>query len=536
MPRPMTHTRRLFAATVLATPTLIGLAAVGTVAVAVRAVAAAENDKPVGEALPDGLVLKAPSIPKAAEGTLRTLNERLSKDLNPVDNAGVFLVQAFGENAFEPELLSDTLDMMGIVKVSKTAPRFIFAEEYIASLGTVPEERQRVESLRLQEKLLPTSETLWGGGGGTAEVADLAAFLETNRMALDSIVAAADKPRYYVPLITLDEPPRLLAASLAIERRLSFISRVLTVRAMRRSAEGDFTAALKDFVACHKLAFLLASGSPLDVSIAKAHVVDAIACRGEVALIESGKLTADAATMFQEALSALPPLPTCDQAAEIGERAIIRQEIEFVKTDLGSVRSFFEPLKDEEFKELEGKRLGAIDWGQAFARADELQDRVVKALATRDRAKQNELFQALDVSFAEWETSSDELTKKMAENLDKDPKAASQWIGESMAMSLRPLYRQRRNTDDRARVRRDMVILGLALTRSKAANGAYPANLDDLVASKLVKEIPLDSHTDAPYVYRLSDKMNKAFLVSWGTNTQDDAGKDYNDDQVLKLP
>lgn len=533
MPRPMNLVRPSFAATALAGLIILAPGSGRTGGLATGTAMAADEKGQAGS-IPEGLVLKAPVIPRAAEGTLRDLNERLSKDLKPEDNAGVFLVQAFGEDAFDPELVSDSLDMMGIVKVSKTAPRFIFADEYIASLGTVPPERQRLESLRLQEKLLPASEGLWGGGGGTAEMPELAAYLESNGKAIDAIVAAADKPRYYVPLITIDDPPRLISASLAIERRLAFISRVLTARALQRAAEGDFSAALKDFAACRKLAYLLATGSPLDVSIAKAHVVDAIACRGEVALIESGKLTAEAAKTFQETLAALPPLPTCDQAAQIGERAIIRQEIELVKTDQGAVRSFFEPLKDEEFKKLEGKRLGAIDWDKAFARADEVQDAVVKALATRDRARQNEMFQALDDSFAEWERSADDVTKGLAETLDKDPGAASQWIGETMAMSLRPLYRQRRATDDRARVRRDMVILGLALTRSKLASGSYPAKLDDLVASKLIDAVPLDSHTDAPYAYRRAGE--KAFLISWGTNTQDDAGKDYNDDQVLKLP
>ncbi len=535
MPRSTFRVRHPLTAAVLAAPLLFGLGVGGVGGFATRLAVAAEDEKPVDRALPQGLVLKAQEIPKAAEGTLRTLNEQLSKDLRPQDNAGVFLVQALGESALAPDLVSDTFAMMGIVKLSKTAPRFISADEYIANLGTVPEEQQRVESLRLQQKLLPASEMLWGGAGGTEEIPDLAAYLEANRGALDAIVAAADKPRYYVPLITADDPPRLLSASLAIERRLSFISRMLTVRALQRAAGGDFASALKDLTACHKLAFLLATGSPLDVSVAKAHVVDAIACRGEVALIESGKLTADAAKAFQETLAALPPLPTCDQAAQIGERAIIRQEIEFVKSDQQSVRSFFEPLKDEEFKKLEGKRLGAIDWDAAYARADELQDQLVKALATRDRAKQNELFQELDNSFADWEASADEVTKRMAETLDKDPKAASRSIGESMAMSLRPLYRQRRATDDRARVRRDMVILGLALTRAKLADGKYPAALDVLVRRKLVDEVPLDSHTDAPYVYRPSNGTG-VFLISWGTNTQDDAGKDYNDDQILELP
>ena len=490
--------------------------------------AAAIAAEPAG--LPEGLVLKKPEMPKAAQGTLRTLNERLAKDLKPEDNAGVLLVQAFGEGAFDEDLGTDTLDMMGITKVSKTGPRFIFADEYVEKLGTIPEEQLRIESLRLQEKFLPASEKPWT----QADYPTAAAFLDFNAKALELIIAASNKPRYYVPLITVDEPPRLLSASLAIERRIPFISRVLTARAMLRSASGDMAGAMDDLVACHKLARLLANGSPFDVSIAKAHLIDAIACRGEVALLETGKLAGKAAAEYQKRLAEIPPLPTAEIAADVGERAILRQELEFVKSDQNSVRSFFEPLDDEEFKKLEGKRLAAIDWEAVFAEADRIQDRVVKALATRDRKSQTEQFEALDADFAAWEKSADDVTKTLGETLDKDAKKGSRFIGESMAMSLRPLYRQRRLTDDRARVRRDMVEIGLALAIYRDKHGEYPSALTDLVNSGLLTSIPLDAHTDKPYEYKASEK-NRAHLVSWGANTVDDAGKDFNDDQILQL-
>lgn len=490
--------------------------------------AAAIAAEPVG--LPEGLVLKKPEMPKAAQGTLRTLNERLAKDLKPEDNAGVLLVQAFGEGAFDEDLGTDTLDMMGIAKVSKTGPRFLFADEYVAKLGTIPEEQLRLESLRLQEKFLPASEKPWT----QADFPTAAAFLEFNAKALELIIAASSKPRYYVPLITADEPPRLLSASLAIERRIPFISRVLTARAMLKSSNGDMPGAMEDLIACHKLARLVATGSPLDVSIAKAHLIDAIACRGEVALLETGKLAGKTAAEFQKRLAEIPRLPTAEIAADVGERAILRQELEFVKSDQNSVRSFFEPLDDEEFKKLEGKRLGAIDWDAVFQEADRIQDEVVKALATRDRKSQTEQFEALDADFAAWEKGADDVTKALGDTLDKDAKKGSRFIGESMAMSLRPLYRQRRLTDDRARSRRDMIEIGLALAIYRDKNGEYPESLADLTKGGLLAEVPLDAHTDQPYVYKRTGKT-RANLISWGANTVDDAGKDFNDDQILLL-
>src|SRR5690606_16363333 len=97
--------------------------------------------------------------------------------------------------------------------------------------------------------------------------------------------------------------------SLVVERRLPFLVRMLAARALLRFGEQDLTGCLTDLTACHKLASLLAAGSPFDVSVAKAQVIDSIAFQAERVLLEKGHLTLAQLRDFQTALRSLPEFP-----------------------------------------------------------------------------------------------------------------------------------------------------------------------------------------------------------------------------------
>jgi hypothetical protein len=67
-----------------------------------------------------------------------------------------------------------------------------------------------------------------------------------------------------------------------------------------------------------------------------------------------------------------------------------------------------------------------------------------------------------------------------------------------------------------------LVRLELALQKSRAALGHYPARLDELRNGSL-KTIPLDPFTEKPFVYRRTP--SGYLLYSLGRNLRDDGGK-----------
>lgn len=67
----------------------------------------------------------------------------------------------------------------------------------------------------------------------------------------------------------------------------------------------------------------------------------------------------------------------------------------------------------------------------------------------------------------------------------------------------------------------------IALLRYKQDNGQYPDDLNQLVASGYLKQMPIDTFGDKPLVYRRTD--NDFILYSFGGNCKDDDGEIFRD-------
>lgn len=479
--------------------------------------------------LPDGMVLIAPVVSSEIPDGLRELHERLSAGISPRENAAVWLLHLYGDAALDEPLHDVTLELLGIEKMSPASPLFVSVEEYVKSLSDVRPEAVAETAGQVELQLISAAQERWSA----EKFPQLTGYLKANEASLETLVTASKCSGYFAPLLAAELPSRLLSASLVIERRIPYLSRMLSARALLRSETGDLAGCLSDLAACHRLAVLLANGSPFDVSVAKGQVIDSIAFQAERALLESGSLSLDDLQAFQKSVAAYPEFPAAWKAADRGERAIIQQEVELLKTDPESRVGFFENSEHEEPDAAQQKSLDLIDWNLARQEANKVQDRVVAALKIQDHTTQLARFRELDKAYADWEANADAKTAKFSAELKKDLPGMSRWVGENMAMSLRPNYYQRRASDDRLNVRRTLIKTGIALKLYHQEHGEFPAALTDLVPQYLPQP-PVDACTDAPLVYSRQDEK-EARLMSLGTNRVDDAGKNYNDDVELKL-
>jgi len=514
-------------------PSLLALLAWGAVSVdrsqAAEPPVFSSEIAPSPVAPPAGMVLTTPQISSEIPGVLRDLHVQLSKGLKPAENAVIWLMQIYGEEALDAPLHDVTLEMLGIEKMPAESPLFVSVDQYVQSLNLTVEQRGETAGI-VDEQLREGSQGLWTA----QEKPELAGYLRANEKALNTLLVAANRPRYFAPLLAPELPSRLMSASLVVERRLPFLARMLAARAVLQFSEDNLDGTLADLRACHRLANLLANGSPFDVSVAKAQVIDSTAFWAERALLECGQLTGPQLAQLQHGLTdSLSRFPSVAMAAAIGERALLHQEIELLKTDPESRIGFFEESEHKTVDPAQLMSLADCDWKLAYRRADEIQDAIVAALRVKDRNSQQALFSKLDQAYAEWEATVDQKTVNFSEEIQKDRDSASRWVGENMAMSLRPNYYQRRASADRQEVRRDLVTIGIALERYQREKGEFPAALENLVPEYLGL-IPADACTDAPFIYsRLA--ADQARLISLGRNRVDDAGKIYNDDVELKL-
>jgi len=488
--------------------------------------ACAEDEIPV----PDGLVCAKSDMPIELVGSLKSLNERLASAVSPERNAVNWLLIAIGADAFEPELKSDSLAMLGLKTLPAGSPQFVPLGDFAKFLDGVPPEMAHEAALQIQDELFAAAEAPWP----RERFPRLVSYFEANGPALKTIAAASRQPGYYAPLLSVESPPRLMGAALNIERRFPFLARMYNARAMLALQEGRLPEAIDDLMTCHRLARLLAVGSPMDVSQAKAHVVDAFAARGEMQLLASGKVQGEVLESLTQQFRSLPDMPTADLAAGIGERAIVHQEIELLSTDPLSVAGFFEePGGSGPGKTSPVPSMETVKWQAAIGRADEIWDEIVTALATRDREQQRRRFVKLDEFFASIDGTADEHDKKFAEQLLKDPVATSRWVGESLATALRPILWQRRLSDDRSRARHDLVALGLALLNYHAKQGQFPAQLEAL-QPEFLAALPPDAHSDGSYLY-FRDADHAVRVMTLGANLKDDAGSLYNDDTTVEI-
>lgn len=478
--------------------------------------------------LPEGLVLQQPNIPPTVTGIMRSVNEKLAQDLVPDQNAAVFLVQILGEDVFEESLKADSLEMLGIKSLSPNVAPFLYFQQFADSLSATESDRLSDELQALPAQLLAGCEKPWK----SSELPALFAYLNANRAPLDLAVEASKKPRYYVPLLSEEDPPQLISVSLTIERRLPFLVRCLSARALMRLAEQTPELAIDDLLACQRLAVLLAVGSPFDLSGIKAHQMDGTAFQASIAGLHSGDLKGAAATHYLEQLKQVKPLPLASIAADQGERAVLLRQIELLKQDDPSISEFFEFPDTEAFQNFAMIRLSQVDLDRVTSRAEEIHDQMVKAVSTQDRSEQDRQFAELDEVFAKWQEKS-ELARSQPDSLDRDPQSLGSFIGETMAMSLRPSYRQRRQFDDRGQLRRELLLLSLALAAYRGDHEGYPAKLSDL-APRYLDPIPLDA-TGKPFNYGPLGKTGVR-LISYGPNLMNDAGLPFNDDLTIELP
>ncbi len=486
------------------------------------------EERPQRDALPEGLAVTAPHIPDQVTGVLRTLNEQLCRDLDPADNAAVLLLQTVGSDALDPGVRENTLAMLGIQKLSPTTPRFLYFVNFVQSLPEISLKDVPGQVALLDVQLNVAGERPWT----REQFPVLFAYLRDNQSALNLVVDASQKLRYYAPLLSEEAPPRLISGSFAMERRLPFLAKCLAARAMLNASEDRLEAAILDLSAGHRWAKLLADGSPLDVSAAKAHIIDATLSQAATALLENGLLTGESARLYLRELKTMGPLPRSAEQATVGERAILHQEMELLQADETALQEFFE-LPNQKDPPTGKRPLPEIDWARALQSADHIQDRFVRALQTGDRAAQGALFDELDRDYEAWKASDDAMIRKFADPAHQEVKAVSRWIGETMAWSLRPWYRQRRMSDDRAQVRRDLITIGLGLTVFRSEHGEFPASLSELAPNDL-PEVPTDAQTDRSFTY-LRVKPDHARLTSWGANQTEDAGGSYSDDHILNV-
>jgi hypothetical protein len=471
-----------------------------------------------------------PLRPDGYPDYLAALNERMSQGVTPENNAAVLLVRAMGTQELPPELRGEFLKRMGLPP-SLEPPSFAAWEKYAKRIPessiatTVGSQADPFE--QLLELIDRGIERPWR----TDELPQLAKWLDDSAAGLEMIVAASKRPRYYTPLLSLDDPPMMVSALLPHLNDARQAAMALIARAMLRLGEKQYQAAWDDLMACRRLGLLIRQGPTLVESLV-GNAIEELAIAGQVEFLAAAEMTTDEwASMQAEVEKLPPPSPLADKFDFFERFAWLDLILAIAEHGPKALQGMSGGNLDNALTQIV---LRGVDWNVPLVMANEWMDRVVAVAGIEDPKLRAIAAEKLEA----------DILGMVAEG--KDPwgiaravlsrEVASEKVGQIVMSLLFPAIRAVLHSHDRLQTRVELLRVGLALARFKAKTGDYPEQLAEL-APDFLATVPADAFAGTPFVYKKT--TNGFYLYSIGNNQIDEQGRSYDqkaDDLAIEIP
>ncbi|HEX4796262.1 MAG TPA: hypothetical protein VH370_20905 [Humisphaera sp.] len=437
--------------------------------------------------------------PLQEDGTidyLAAIEEHFSRGVTNENNAVPLLFAAFGRAALPRTQPPDGItDRLGMPHLPEKGDYFISYDDYAKQKGAQITDPDPMEYTKPQP---------W-----PAKPSDLTLdWLKANDGPLAKIEQATLRPRYFVPFNGGNHPQTIVEILLPHVNTLRQAERGIITRALVRDNNGDFDGARQDLLAAHRLANLMNQSATI-VEHLVGYGLEIAACRAEREIAETGKLTAEQATMLARDLAALPEPQSCADCIDISDR--------FMCLDMAQICAKVGPV---EASRMLGAVLGAqifpidaqlyrfvpVSYDASMQGANQLYDGILSAGRKSSYPERAAAMQVWSGYFTRLQ-SGDPLSRLLS----------PAWP----SALLVPALSKPDQSWERSRAQRRLARVALALTAFKAEHNEYPAALAEL-SPKYLPEIPLDNFTDKPLIY--SRTAAGYTLYSVGPNMIDDGG------------
>ena len=428
--------------------------------------------------------------PLTAEGLIdyeAALHEQLSMGVSPDNNAAVLIDRAFGPAAISPRLRVRYFEWLGIeplpVRGDYVVNHVAFAQQ---KLGGVPDVAERHAAIF--DELRRAQQRSW-----TRDECPMAGeWLAVNEKPLELIEAATKRSNFYAPLVKAEQ----LAVGESSIQNLREAARLLVTRAMLRLGEDDVTGAWSDLLTCHRLARLIGQRPQSTIVFLVAVAVDAIATAGDAALIAHG-LSAEQARHCLADHAALPEIIPVVETLQLGERLVCLDSMQSTSVSAG------------------------FDFNVTLRRLNCRFDDSIAAMKLKGVQQRREALDKLSADLNQRAKTSRQPLRLAAGFVISPRKAISNSASDTLIALMGPSFTQAQKSDDRTRIKSDLVRVGFALAAYRAEQGGYPMGLNDLVP-KCLAALPTDRMNDQPLRY--VRRENGFLIYSVGANGRDDDG------------
>lgn len=372
------------------------------------------------------------------------------------------------------------------------------------------------------------------------ELPPLAEWVDANNQAIDLLVEAAKRPRFYTPFESPDPgDDEYLHTTVPIRGMIATreAARALQVRAMLELGEDRHAEAWQDLLAMHRWARLVAQGSTVvDQLIATA--IDGIACSADAVLLGSDDLPLDVAQQIQTDLQNLTPAADLAKSFDFGERLyFLDATVAYRSKGIGALRNdaeFPALLLDEQASPtLVDRVLNQVsaDWNVGLVDGNHMFDRLAAAARLHSYAERNREFDLAESLIPYRKTSLTEPSYQIAAAFYKPLR--NRMLSSTLLNTCTPATHALLEAVDRGQANLELTRLAAALAVYRAEHGEYPNRLDDLVPAILPK-LPTDFFHDKPYIYRR--EADGYLLYTCGPNGKDDGGSGQFSNKLAGRP
>ena len=458
--------------------------------------------------------------PLNADGTVNyvaAMDRAWAEGVTPENNAAILLLQALGPEILPQATREKVSATLGVSFDPNGGEYYVTWDGWLKAhrpAATQPQTQPGEEAT--SEPAMPMSladvlEMLQAG----QDVPEIREWLEDNKQPLDLIVAATQRPRYYVPLVSASSPPQVISLQLPALSCCRDVARALAARAELEARAGQVEAAWQDLLAAHRLARLIEQGPTLIEQLV-ALAIERTASDAGRTIATRGECTSEQARGLLAELVKLPPVGDVVGSIDRGERFMLLDCVTVICRG----------------GEMEGLYTAPARWlnpdfNTVLTVCNDYYDRTVQAARTESPVARGK------VSDAVWQSIDAELERRKPSSIARlllltaggriTRQARSRELARLLLHFFLPSLTKAVDFQDATRMATEIEKLALALAAYRGGHGRWPDRLEQLVPDYL-PAIPPDRFADAPLIYRPGEKGY--LLYSVGFNQRDDGGVD----------
>ncbi len=433
---------------------------------------------------------------------LQALNDEYRLGVTPENNAAALMVQAFGPETIPTVCRERFFDLLGTDAVQEAEGCVTTRDSFRKQLR---EESQAGESADpgsvaaadFRSQVDEAMRRPWS----PTEFPAVVRWLQANAHHFSTFLAASQRPRCYVPLVSPPEgefPDMVVSACSPNGHYIRECASLLAARAMFQLHQGDIDASWDDTLTCHRLGRLFAEDPTLIGRLAAAYA-EFTACQCEVAIARYGELKHEMAARMIDQLESLKPFPAMSQAIDVAERFAFLDAV-------SAIASGTSPFVRTGSSAVDEISLDTVDWNRVLRVGNSRYDRAVEAMRMPTHSERER-------ALRRWESDTDECFRLATRPLSvlgelvriRLPRQSlSVVVGDHLACSMIPAADAASREEDCLRTAIRFAQVSIALSAYHFDHAEYPDALSRLSPSYL-RAVPKDVFTGNDFHYRLSD-------------------------------